>query len=112
MNENTPINFEKAFMRFDEDREFLMEVLDGFMANVKVQIISIRRAILDGNADLVMREAHAIKGGAANLTADRLSESASELERIGHSGALDGAEEVVEILEKEFKSLEIYLEDL
>ena len=78
-----PMNFERAVEEFERDREFLMEVLEGFMGNVRAQIGTIRQAISDGDADQIREEAHSIKGGAANLTADNLSEVALELENIG-----------------------------
>ena len=55
---------------------------------------------------MVGREAHSIKGGSANLTADTLSDIAFKLERTGSSGDLEGSLETLELLEKEFKRLE------
>ena len=40
-----------------------MEVLEGFIGNVTSQIKLIRQAISDGDAEVVRREAHSIKGG-------------------------------------------------
>jgi len=85
-----------------------MEVVDGFLDNVMTQIGTIRQAITDGDGEVVRREAHSIKGGAANLTADAVSKVAFELENIGKSGALEGAIEVLGRLEKEFYRLEDY----
>ena len=103
-----PMNFEKAIEEFEGDKEFLMEVVDGFLENVTAQIPTIRQAITDGNAEVVRREAHSIKGGSANLTADALSKIAFELENIGKSGLLEGGIETLERLEKEFHRLEAY----
>ncbi len=83
-----------------------MEVLEAFLRNVRTQIGTIRQAISDGDAEVVRNEAHSIKGGAANLTADELSSVAIELENIGKSGVLEGGIEALERLEKEFYRLE------
>ena len=104
-----PMNFERAVEEFERDREFLMEVLEGFMGNVRAQIGTIRQAISDGDADQIREEAHSIKGGAANLTADNLSEVALELENIGKSGVLERGIPVIERLEKELHRLEVYV---
>jgi len=103
-----PMNFGRAVKEFEGDKEFLMEVLEGFLGNVGTQIGTIRRAISDGDAEVVRKEAHSIKGGAANLTADALSKIAFELENIGKSGAIEGGIEILEKLEKEFHGLEAY----
>ncbi len=108
---HAPMNFERAIEEFEGDKEFLMEVVDGFLKNVRAQIGTIRQAISDSNAEVVRREAHAIKGGAANLTADELSGIAFELEKIGKSGDLKEGIQVLERLEKEFERLEIYARD-
>ncbi|MBW2119167.1 MAG: Hpt domain-containing protein [Deltaproteobacteria bacterium] len=57
---------------------------------------------------MVRSEAHSIKGGAANLTADALSKVALELENIGKSNVLEGGIKVLERLENEFHHLEVY----
>jgi CheY-like chemotaxis protein/HPt (histidine-containing phosphotransfer) domain-containing protein len=109
--QRAPMNFEKAIEEFEGDREFLMEVLNGFLDNVRAQIGTIRQAISDGDAEVVRGEAHSIKGGAANLTADELSRIVFELENIGKSGLLEGGTEVLERLEREFHRLEVYAKD-
>ncbi|MBW1706752.1 MAG: Hpt domain-containing protein, partial [Deltaproteobacteria bacterium] len=65
-----------------------------------------------GDAEVVRSEAHSIKGGAANLTADALSKVALELENIGKSDVLEGGIKVLERLENEFYRLEGYVRNL
>ncbi|MBE9541160.1 MAG: Hpt domain-containing protein [Proteobacteria bacterium] len=83
-----------------------MEVLEGFLDNVRAQIETIHQAISNGDAEVVWKEAHSIKGGAANLTANELSSVAIELENIGKSGVPEGGIEALERLKKEFYRLE------
>ncbi|MCP3873860.1 MAG: response regulator [Desulfobacteraceae bacterium] len=106
--EDTPIDFEKAIDEFEGDKQFLLEVVEGFLDNVRIQIPTIRQAISDGDAEVVRRESHSIKGGAANLVAKELSKVAFELENIGISGELEESIEVLEKLKKEFNRLEVY----
>jgi len=105
-DEMAPMDFAKATEEFEGDEEFLMEVMEGFIENVKSQTGIICEAISDGDAETVRREAHSIKGGAANLTADALSEIAFELENIGKSGVLEQGFETLKKLEQEFFRLE------
>ncbi|MCP4578290.1 MAG: Hpt domain-containing protein, partial [Deltaproteobacteria bacterium] len=103
-----PMEYEKALAEFEGDEAFLMEVLEGFIENVTSQIVNIRRAISEGDAETVRQEAHAIKGGASNLAADELSHIASKLENIGKSGSLEGGLDILERLKKAFCRLELF----
>ena len=96
-------------VEFEGDEEFLMEVLEGFIGNVTSQIKLIRQAISDGDAETVRREAHSIKGGAANLTANDLSGIAFEIENIGKSGMLEEGIDSLQKLEREFFRLERFV---
>ena len=78
MEEDAPMNFEQACHEFDGDRDFLKEVLTGFFDIAGTQIDTIHQAISNGDAEKVWQEAHSIKGGAANLTAEILSRTASD----------------------------------
>jgi CheY-like chemotaxis protein/HPt (histidine-containing phosphotransfer) domain-containing protein len=108
-NGQAPIDFKKALEEFDGDREFLMEVAEGFIKNVKEQIVIIKQALSDGESTAVRKEAHSIKGGASNLCADVLAEIAFELENIGKSGSLENGNEILQRLEQAFSDLEDYI---
>jgi CheY-like chemotaxis protein/HPt (histidine-containing phosphotransfer) domain-containing protein len=106
-----PMNFEKAVEEFMGKEDILMSVLKVFLDNVGDQIETIRQAISEGNVVVVGKEAHSIKGGAANLTADDLSRRAFDLENIAKSGILEGGVEAFERLENDFFNLKSYAED-
>lgn len=102
------MDFEKALGEFEGDEVFLVELIDDFLDNVASQINVIRQCISNGDARAVETDAHSIKGGAANLTADVLSAIALELEDIGKSGVLEEGTEVLERLEAESSRLGTY----
>ncbi len=108
--EVAPLDYKKALEEFDGDEEFLKEVLEGFLDNVKNQIITIEHALNEGDFETVRKEAHSIKGGAANLTADGLAGIALELENIGKSKAIAAGFDVIKPLKKEFKHLVSYFQ--
>jgi two-component system sensor histidine kinase/response regulator len=102
-----PLDFQKAMDEFEGDRDFLMEVLEGFLGQASDQIGAIQQALSTGNTEAVWREAHAIKGGASNLTADALAGAALELEKAGRVGSTD-AIEIFDRLKKEYGRLKAY----
>lgn len=94
-----------ALEEFDNDREFLGEVLEEFLDTLAGQLTVIKAAIEENRAGTVGNEAHAIKGGAANLRAGRLSRTAHDLEKTGRSGDLSKAPEIFARLEKDAAEL-------
>jgi len=104
-----PMEYERAIEEFEEDEALLMEILEGFMGNVRSQIKIIRQAISEGDTEVVRREAHSIKGGAGNLMANALSATAFALENIGESGVLVEGTEALQKLEREFFRLERFV---
>ncbi len=107
-NPQPPMNFEKAVEEFMGKEAVVRKIVTVFLDNVKDQIGTIRQAIAQGNAEAVRKEAHSIKGGAANLTADSLSRASLELEDIGRSGDLGQAPDTLDRLEEELHRLEAY----
>jgi CheY-like chemotaxis protein len=106
-----PIDIEKAIEEFEGDKQFLSEVIEGFIMEVSEQIGTIRKALSCGDAETVRKEAHAIKGGAGNITAKALSRVAFELEIKGKSRELNGAGEIVDNLEREFETLRKFIQE-
>ena len=104
-----PMDFDRALEEFDGDRPFLEGLLGMFLGNVRRQLAVIRHALDSGDAETVQREAHTIKGGSANLTANELSKVAHALEKVGESGVLDSGHDVLERLAAEFARLEEYV---
>ncbi|MEW6263651.1 MAG: response regulator [Thermodesulfobacteriota bacterium] len=106
--DQAPLDLDKALSEFDGDKDFLLEVLQGFMDHVRDQIRTIHRAINDGDTEAVLKEAHNIKGGAVNLIAGDLAAAALELEKLGRADSLEGALEALERLAVEFKRIEAF----
>jgi PAS domain S-box-containing protein len=108
---NKPMDYDRALEEFMGKKEILAKVLDVFLENARNQIKVLGQAINDKDLEIVKKEAHTLKGGAANLTAQGLSRIASELEDMGKSGKPQGMDKVLEKFEKEFMRLEIFLKD-
>jgi two-component system, sensor histidine kinase and response regulator len=111
-NVNEPMNYQLALKEFEGDKEFLTIVIQGFFEELKLQKEKLKEAVISGESEIVSRVSHAIKGGAANLTAVNLAAEALKLEKIGKSGDLAGADEVLGLVEKEIKRLQEYIAGL
>jgi CheY-like chemotaxis protein len=103
-----PIDFKRAITEFEGDEEFFLDVLSQFLINVKKQVEILHHAVTQGNAEVVRKEAHSIKGGAADLIAVPLSNLAFELERIGKENRLEEGPSALIELEEEIRHLSDY----
>jgi HPt (histidine-containing phosphotransfer) domain-containing protein len=100
-----PMDYDRALDEYDGNQDFLMELVSGFLKKANQQVETIRQSLANGNAETVMKEAHAMKGGAGLLTAVAVSGVALELETIGKSGNLSVGAEVLTRLEHELQRL-------
>jgi CheY-like chemotaxis protein/HPt (histidine-containing phosphotransfer) domain-containing protein len=105
---NPPLNFNRALDEFDGDKVLLMKLINGFIDIARGQINIIRKAISDGDMEIVRREAHSIKGGSANLTAMELSKIALGLEKTAKTGTKEESMDLLSRLEQEFLRLEAF----
>jgi CheY-like chemotaxis protein len=104
-----PMDFARALEEFEGNREFLMGLLERFLENVRAQLGTIREALDRADAEILRRESHAIKGGAANLAAAELSSAAAELEKTARSGSLGEAPGGLERLERAYRRLDEFI---
>ena len=104
-----PMDHEKAVREFCGDAQLVETVVRQFLQKVAEQITMLRQAVADGDAETVAREAHKIKGGAANLTAEPLAQAAAQLEAQAKLARLDGIGVFLEQFEQEFLTLKGYV---
>jgi len=107
-----PLDIARAVEEFAGDRDFFLQVLDGFIRNVEGQLAVIREAAASGDAETVRKTAHAIKGGAANLAAEPLAAIAAQIEQLGKAGDLAKLPAAVALLTQEFTRLKEFRQGL
>jgi CheY-like chemotaxis protein/HPt (histidine-containing phosphotransfer) domain-containing protein len=99
------IDMERALLEFDGNWTFLKGIFGEFFKQIDQQMVMITEAIDRGDAPTVRSQAHSIKGGAANLTLDKLAKMALDLETRGKVGQLEGADVVVQRMESFIQQL-------
>ena len=104
-----PIDLAKALGEFMGEKEVLKNLLDEFTAKVRSQIKAIRQALSAQDFISVAREAHSIKGGSANLTANKVAGVASALEKAAGLKQAELAGNLAAELEDRLGQLENYL---
>ncbi len=102
----TPI-FDRAGMmaRLMDDEELIHLVVESFLEDTPLQIASLRDYLEAGDAAGAARQAHTIRGAAANVGGERLREIAFEMESAAKTGDLGIARLYLAKLEEEFLGL-------
>ncbi|MFH0878326.1 MAG: response regulator, partial [Lentisphaerota bacterium] len=77
----------KGFLeRIMGDEDLAQVIIEGFLADMPVQIEKLASAVTAGDCRLAERQAHMIKGALANVGGNALRETAFEMENAGRAG--------------------------
>ena len=89
----------------DGDRELLLELIDVFLEDAPQRIQSVRRTLVDRDAEALYRAAHALKGSAGNFGAPDVVSRANRIEALARENDLDAAAIEFEFLETDMNQL-------
>ena len=94
MSESLPSPVDRAALlaRLGGDEALMRDVARLFLEDCQDRLAAIKSAIDQRDADRLRMEAHTLKGSAANLSADELSEAARVLESMGAAKVLEGTD--------------------
>jgi signal transduction histidine kinase/DNA-binding response OmpR family regulator len=109
--DETPIDLAGALKAVDGDRGLLQEVAALFLKDYPAWVAELRAAIRDGNALRTAQSAHSLSGAlviCGNTTAVHL---AYELEAMGRARHLEGAPNILQLLEQELTRISAILAD-
>jgi HPt (histidine-containing phosphotransfer) domain-containing protein len=93
-------DLDSALSAVEGDRELLRRMAALFLAQMPDLLREIRTAIAAGDSPAVERAAHKLRGAAANFGARRACDAALDLERIGRTGDLACAGQILAELER------------
>jgi two-component system, sensor histidine kinase len=100
---NMLIDIDANLKEFNNDKNFLLNMIEEFSKNIKLQLKIMNDAIYSGDYKIIKREAHKIKGASMTLMANHIADLAIKLENINNE--FDKIE-VAEILRNMEKSAE------
>ncbi|MEJ2656394.1 MAG: response regulator, partial [Desulfobacterales bacterium] len=87
------------------DKKLAGEILDGFMADVPLQVHQLKKAIEKGDAFSIREQAHSLKGASADVGAMALEEIALQIEHAGKAEDLKRAGALISELVLQFEIL-------
>jgi len=86
--------------------EFLGELIDTFLEEAPELLAAIRRSLEQNDVHELRRAAHTLKSNGATFGAEGFSELCRRLEGQARTGELEGADELVDLVEREYGRLE------
>ena len=92
------------------DPDIVAEVGGLFIHHSPEKVEAIMKSAANGDARVLQMAAHSLKSSSAYVGAMRLSELSRELEMMGRSQVMDGAEEKAERLNREYKQVMMELD--
>jgi len=93
-----------------DDPSFLIEVIQQFLQDGPAHVAAIRQALLDVDANALMKSAHCFKGSCRNIGALPLGELCCTLEEKGRAGEVPMLEDVFTEIEHEYSRVQSALE--
>ncbi len=93
------------------DLDVERELIHSFLEDSKRHLSALESARRASNAEMINREAHAMKGSSATIGAEGMSEIAHRLERMGLVRILGPADEALAALRSEFERVSTFFTD-
>ena len=93
MNDISPLEanaFEDLLASTGGEPEFMVELIDTFLADAPGMMNDLARCLSSGDAATFRRAAHGLKSNSANFGARTLASLCKQLEDMGKAGALEG----------------------
>lgn len=94
----------------EDDTAFERELLQVFVTDCAERLTRLERAVKAQDDEAIRREAHTIKGAAANIGAEQLRDCALGLERAGNAQEYEFVRERVTELRAAFDEVRLFIE--
>jgi two-component system sensor histidine kinase/response regulator len=96
--------------RLAGNRRLAERLVKEFLADTPSQLRMLRKLLEDGDAESARRQAHKLKGAAANLSAGALREAAFQAEQAAIAGQLNKVADLLSTMEGEFERVKSVLQ--
>jgi signal transduction histidine kinase/HPt (histidine-containing phosphotransfer) domain-containing protein len=104
-----PVGMDRMKDLTDGNADSMRELVEMFLKQTHKQFAQLEAAIRDGKADDVRRVAHSCAGASATLGMTQLAPKLRELEKLGASGALPGADKICADAVREYGRIQEFL---
>lgn len=106
------LDVDEALQRLNGNRQLLFRLVSRFLELNRNVEESARKALNSGSREEVVIFFHSIKGGAANLSAKKIANKASELEMIAKEGDIEAINEELQAFIALFSELQAVFDEI
>jgi CheY-like chemotaxis protein/HPt (histidine-containing phosphotransfer) domain-containing protein len=89
-------------LQAEGEADFALEMIGLYLENAPQLIDTIRQSMMAGDAPVLQRSAHTLKGSSASLGAQRVATLCGDLEKLGREGTVAGGDVLLAEVEQEF----------
>lgn len=93
----------------DNIPDLISELIRLYLENLPQLMMQIKQGVSDKDCRLIEQSAHALKGMSFNVSAKRIANTASALEKTARSNQAEAAEQIYTMLEKNAEELTLTL---
>jgi CheY-like chemotaxis protein len=109
--EEAPLDLERLKAISRGKVTFQQQLVQAFIKNAQPGLEQIRLAIPVNNSEIIMQQAHRLKGASANVGVRLMPEVAAQLEQQAREGNLAGVTEKLEALESQLERVKAFVEN-
>ena len=107
-----PMDIKAALARVGGDPKLLKELVELFLVELPVLMTVLGQGVSAGDARLIERSAHKLKGSVGNFAAQHAFDAALKLERLGMEGKVSEAASAYDELEQEIDRLKLAMAEM
>jgi PAS domain S-box-containing protein len=100
-----------AALQAEDEGDIVAELVEIFVRETDPRMERLQKAIETDDPELLMREAHGLKGTAASIGAGKLAQIAKGMEEGGLAGSVDGADALLRDLRDEYARVSVALRE-
>ncbi len=89
-------------LQSDSEADFAQEMVNLYLESVPALIDALQQSVAAGDAPVLQRSAHTLKGSSASLGVQRVAALCADLEKLGRDRTVDGGFALVTEVEQEF----------
>ncbi len=102
------IDLPEALERVQDDKGFLVELLDVFQEDFLKKRAVLAEALTTKDITKVKEVAHSIKGSSGNISAKRMYATCLELEKLAKTNSTDGMQDLARNIDAQFADVQAF----
>jgi len=106
------LDVDEFMNRVQDDKDLLFELLDIFVQDFHTKWQELKEAVEKNDSETIEHVAHFLKGSCGNISAKSLRVIFTKLEEKGAKGYLEGLEQDLEDIDREYEELVTHIGEL